>query len=260
MTHRENLVKSIISALTILLSAGLLSGLAGCTESADPPVTENPALAMPVPAGAVRGTVLQTMDSGGYTYVLIEAEQGEVWAAGPQATVQVGDVVQVPQGMPMNQFESKTLGRTFDVLYFVSAIANLTSPNAAMPASAGMSSRQPEAEESWEVRVDPLEPGQAIAWVYANKDSLAGQPVGLRGTVVKYNSNILGWNFIHIQDGSGDAAKGNHDLTVTSKAITSVGKTVELTGTLILDKDFGSGYRFELLLEDASLTSEQPAL
>ena len=55
--------------------------------------------------------------------------------------------------------------------------------------------------------VAELEPGQNIAWVYANKDSLAGQSVSLRGKVVKYNSNILGWNFLHIQDGSGDAAE-----------------------------------------------------
>jgi hypothetical protein len=106
------------------------------------------------------------------------------------------------------------------------------------------------------VSVPELEAGQNIAWVYANRDSLAGQSISLRGKVVKYNSNILGWNFLHIQDGSGDAADGSNDLTVTSKSATAVGDTVVVTGTIVLDKDFSAGYLFPVLMEDASLTSE----
>jgi hypothetical protein len=78
----------------------------------------------------------------------------------------------------------------------------------------------------------------------------------LRGKVVKYNADILGWNFVHIQDGSGDAAAGNNDLIVTTKAETAVGETVVLNGTIVLDKDFGAGYSYPVLLDDASLTSE----
>ncbi len=81
--HGEILVKSIISALAVTLAGGLLLTLAGCTESGDAPATENPALATPVPAGSVRGEVLETMDSGGYTYVLIESDPEPLWAAGP---------------------------------------------------------------------------------------------------------------------------------------------------------------------------------
>jgi len=252
MTCREIQLKSIISALAVLLTAGLLLIQTGCTEAEKAPAAENAALTTPVPAGMTRGTVLETMDSGGYTYVLVEASQAQIWAAGPQTTVKVGDVVEVSQGMPMQQFSSKTLNRTFDVLYFVGSIVNLTTP-------AQASSSEPAVEtvaDVADVSVAELEPGQNIAWIYANKDSLANQSVSLRGKVVKFNSNILGWNFIHIQDGSGDAAEHNNDLTVTSKATTAVGETVVLTGTMILDKDFGSGYRFPILMEDASIATE----
>ena len=249
-------MKSIISALAISLVGGLLLALSGCTESADAPAVENPALTAPVPEGTIRGAVLETMDSGGYTYVLVETDQDPLWAAAPQTTVKVGDVVEISQGMPMRQFESKTLNRTFDVLYFVKAIVNLTTPNSTTPAPTQASVSQPAAKVIGDVSVAELEAGQNIAWVYANKDSLADQPVSLRGKVVKYNSNILGWNFIHIQDGSGDAADSNNDLTVVSKATTAVGETVVLTGTVVLDKDFGSGYRFPVLMEDASITTE----
>jgi len=196
------------------------------------------------------------MDSGGYTYVSIEANQGPIWVAGPQTSVSIGDVVEVSQGMAMQQFSSKTLNRTFDVLYFVNSIVNLTTPNLITPAPAQAGSSKPAVADVVDVNVAELEAGQNIAWVYANKDSLANQSVSLRGKVVKYNSNILGWNFIHIQDGSGNAAERNNDLTVTTKATTAVGETVVLTGTVILDKDFGAGYRFPILMEDASIATE----
>ena len=238
------------------LAASLLLFQAGCTDSGQAPVAdvaENPALNAPVPAGMTRGKVLETVDSGGYTYVLVETSEDPIWAAGPQTVVKVGDIVEISQGMPMQQFQSKTLNRTFDVLYFVGSIANLTSQNVATPPPAQASDNKPAVAD---VSVDALEPGQNIAWVYANTDSLANQPVSLRGKVVKYNSNILGWNFIHIQDGSGDVADRNNDLTVTSKDTTAVGETVVLTGTIILDKDFGAGYSFPVLLDDASIGSE----
>jgi len=236
--------------------AGLLLIQTGCTESGQEPAAENSALTAPVPAGMTRGTVLETMDSGGYTYVLVEATQNQFWAAGPQTAVKVGDVVEVSKGMPMEQFSSRTLNRTFDVLLFVNAIENLTTPNQAMPAPTQARSSQSAVNDVSDVSVAELEAGRNIAWVYANSDSLANQSVSLRGKVVKYNGNILGSNFIHIQDGSGDAAERNNDLTVTSKDTTAVGDTVVVTGTLVLDKDFGAGYRFSLLLEDASIATD----
>ena len=79
-------LKSILPKLTIaVLAAGLLTTLAGCTESAQESVADNPALASPVPEGAVRGTVLETMDSGGYTYVLMETDEEKRWVAAQQA-------------------------------------------------------------------------------------------------------------------------------------------------------------------------------
>lgn len=249
-------MKSSVSVFVVVVTAGLLLTMTACTESTQEPAAENPALSTPVPAGMTRGTVLETMDSGGYTYVAIETDQGPVWAAGPPTTVKAGDVVQIPEGMLMSQFTSKTLNRTFDTLYFVNAITNLTTPATSQVAASVPAMKKPAVADVADVSVAELEEGRNIAWVYADKDSLAGETVSLRGKVVKYNSNILGWNFLHIRDGSGDAAEGNHDLAVTSKATTAVGDTVVVTGTVVLDKDFGAGYIFPVLLDDASITSE----
>lgn len=254
------------SITTSLLARGLIAALLlaqiGCTEPGQEPIIDNSALTPPVPDGMVRGTVAETMNSGGYTYVLIETGQDKLWAATPEFVVQVGDVVQTAKGMAMSDFTSKSLNRTFDLVYFVGAIENLSAPalptgnpGPAMPPvnqGAG-NSGEPLPQE---IKVAELQPGQNIAYVYANKDTLAGQPVSLRGKVVKYNANILGTNFIHIQDGSGDLTDGSNDLTVTSKAVTAVGEQVIVTGTVILNKDFGYGYEFPVLVEDASITPE----
>jgi hypothetical protein len=242
------------------MTLSLLPPLAGCSKSADDAAAENPALATPVPAGMVRGTVLETMNSAGYTYAFIDTGQDQRWIAAVETPVQVNDVVQTDQGMPMTGFTSKTLDRTFNVVYFVGSLQNLSRDSQPAAQAAGkMPPGHPaigDAAASSIARIEAYEAGKDIAYVYANKDELAGEPITLRGKVVKYNEDILGWNFVHIQDGSGDAAAGDNDLIVTTKAETDVGETVVLNGTIVLDKDFGAGYSYPVLLEDASLVNE----
>jgi hypothetical protein len=256
-------LKSIYSTLAFTaMTAGLLLTQTGCAEPAQEPVADNPALASPIPVGMVRGTVLETMDSGSYTYVFIETENDKRWMATPQTAVKVGDKVQAFQGLPMADFESKSLNRTFDVVYFLGALENLSTPamsegqtGSELPAGHPGVDSAGEAPTTF-TKVAELQPGQNIAYVYANKDALADQQISLRGKVVKYNANILGWNFIHIQDGSGNVADGSNDLTVTSKAATAVGETVVITGTIILNKDFGYGYSFPVMMEGAEIKTE----
>ena len=244
------------------LALSLLLPLAGCSESADEPAAENAALATPVPPGMVRGEVLETMNASGYTYVLMDTGQGQRWAAAIETPVAVGDMVQTDQGMAMNDFTSKTLNRTFDVVYFVSSLQNLSGGSKPpVQASGDMPAGHPDISGGGAVPaaipdIEAFEEGTDIAYVYANKDELAGNEITLRGRVVKYNPGILGWNFLHIQDGSGDADAGDYDLIVTTKADTAVGETVVLTGKIALDKDFGAGYSYPVLLEDASITTE----
>lgn len=255
-------MNSIASRLVLaVIAASLLSAVAGCSKPADEPAAENAALSTPVPPGMVRGEVLESMNSGGYTYAFVDTGQDQRWIAALETPVEVGDVVQTDQGMAMSGFTSKTLNRTFNVVYFVSGLQNLT--RGAQPlaqASGELPAGHPDiggdAPTTAAVVVETYEDGKDIAYVYANKDKLAGNEITLRGKVVKYNPGILGWNFIHIQDGSGDAAAGDNDLIVTTKATTSVGETLVVTGNVVLDKDFGAGYSYPVLLEDAQIRSE----
>lgn len=279
-------MKAIITTVVVMgFASGLFLAYVGDAGSGQQAEADNPALAMPVPAGSVRGEVLETMDSAGYTYVHVKTDKDKRWIAARQTAVKVGDVVQAHEGMPMPDFKSQTLNRSFDVVYFVDTIVNLSSaaagsghpggplpqghPGGAMPdghpangmppghpSVAGSASDGAPAAKPADITVAAVEPGRDIAYVHANRESLAGQTISLRGKVVKYNDGIMGRNWVHLQDGSGDPADGSNDLTITTQDATAVGDTVVVTGTVILDKDFGAGYSFPVMMEEAKISAE----
>lgn len=92
---------------------------------------------------------------------------------------------------------------------------------------------------------------KTVEGIYKEKTQLKGQQVKVRGKVVKVNNGIMKRNFLHIQDGSG--SQGTNDLTVTSKQTAKVGDDITVTGTVVLDTDFGFGYNFPLLVEQSSI-------
>ena len=93
---------------------------------------------------------------------------------------------------------------------------------------------------------------KTVASVNQNKAALAGQKISAQGKVVKVNNGIMGRNFVHVQDGTGDATSNN--LIVTSKQTANVGEQVSVSGVVVLNRDFGSGYIYPLLIEEASIT------
>ena len=97
-------------------------------------------------------------------------------------------------------------------------------------------------------------PAKTVAVIYKYKAALAGKPVSAQGKVVKVNNGIMGRNFVHVQDGTGDAKASTNNLVVTSKQTAAVGDKVSISGTVVLDRDFGSGYSYPLLIEDATIT------
>jgi len=92
---------------------------------------------------------------------------------------------------------------------------------------------------------------KTVAALNLNKAALVGQKISAQGKVVKVNNGIMGRNFLHVQDGTGDAK--NNDLAVTSKQTAKVGDQVTISGVVVLNRDFGSGYAYPLLIEDASI-------
>ncbi len=287
-THRFNPL-----SLTILFLPASLS--LGCSKPAapvagTPPVTSEVALAgthegAPAEGGSnsdvtsVTGTILETMDAAGYTYLKLKTAEGETWAAVNESKVEVGQTVTVLNPMPMKGFESKTLNRTFDVILFGTlapgAGAGLVAGTSAAPAipaaTGGMGAAPPEVPASMaaqhaaaasgpdvteKISVAKAEgaDGRTVAEVFAQRATLKGKSVTIRGKVVKLNSGIMGKNWIHLRDGSGSPDGKDNDVTVTTNDTVAKGDVVVVKGTVAVDRDFGAGYTYTLVVEDAKVS------
>ena len=98
---------------------------------------------------------------------------------------------------------------------------------------------------------------KTVAAVYKDKVSLTGKTVSVQGKVVKVNNGIMGRNWVHVQDATGDAKSGNNNLVVTSKQTAKVGDEVTISGLVVLNRDFGSGYSYPLLIEEATIAAKK---
>jgi hypothetical protein len=210
------------------------------------------------------GTLVERIAVSPYVYLRLKTATGERWVAVLEAPLAVGAPVTVYNALLMEQFESKTLKRTFDRIYFGSLDAPGTLPTemagtgAATGAATGVEPTTAGAPPAPDARVVPVAKAtgaaaRTIAELWTQKDRLANTVVSVRGTVVKYNAAVMGKNWIHLQDGSGDAATGTHDLTVTTLDAVTVGATVTITGTVRLNRDVGAGYTYAVLVEDATV-------
>ncbi len=228
--------------------------LAACgskAEEAAPAATTSPA-ASPAPAAeGLSGTVIETLSAPPYVYLQLQTAGGEIWAAVPAAEIAKGSVVTILMPMLMSNFESKSLQRTFPELYFGTLDAPAsTQPSAVNPHTAVAAAAIDDLQN---IEKASGSDARTVAEVWAQRAQLAGQTVSVRGKVVKYTPGVMGRNWVHLQDGSGAADDSSNDLTFTTLAEVTRGDTVTLTGTVVVDKDFGAGYRYPVIVEDARL-------
>lgn len=198
-------------------------------------------------AADLAGTVVETMDAAGYTYLLLKTEAGEKkWAAVPKAKVKKGAKAVVVNYAEMRGFQSPTLNRSFDVIAF-GTFGDGSAP-AAAPAPERAADRGP-------IKVARAAGADArsIAELHAQKKSLSGKEVVVSGEVVKYSAGILGANWAHLRDGTGKAKDGSDDVTVILKEDAEMGQVITVRGKVVIDKDLGGMYKFPVALEDASL-------
>jgi len=214
--------------------------------------------------GDVTGTVVESMNSGGYTYLLLMTASGQKsWAAVTKTTVKTGAMATVTNAMEMRDFESPTLKRKFDRILF-GALADASAPAGdphAGAKSGAMGGKPADMKHGGRAEVKgPIKvakaagpDGRTIAEVYAQKAALKDKDVVVTGKVVKYNSGILERNWAHLRDGSGKAKDGSDDLTVILKDESAVGQVITVKGKVVLNKDLGGMYKFPVALEDAVL-------
>jgi hypothetical protein len=241
--------------------------------SAKPPTAEDS-------TEILEGTVVETMNSSGYTYMLVSRGGLQQWVAIPETTVAKGDRVRYHQGMTMNDFHSKTLNKTFASILFSAGLAEERKQAEQTPTPSGgdsFASALKAEQQSTPIAVTPeATSGGSIAAVvpfeeitipkadgdnaftvgelFAKAKELHDRKVRVRGKVVKVSTAIMGRNWVHLQDGSGNPLNNSHDVVFTGEMAPEVGDVVVLEGVLAADKDFGAGYSYKAIVEQATIS------
>ena len=250
---KQTLIYLLVIALAIV----------GCNQNADTKVEAEANLETETSSRKIE--VVEHMNGGGYTFIKGKEAGSELWIAVRQMPIEVGEVLYFTSAMEMANFESKSLNKTFDKILFVDNASKtpgggdeaVSSPHGGMPGMMSSSDghSKPKVEEASDIKVTPLADGMTVEKVNVERSSLAGKTVKVRGVVTKFNPNIMKVNWLHIQDGTGSGVTA--DLTVTTTQEVKVGETIVIEGTVAIDKDFGSGYFYEVIVEEAKVTVEQ---
>jgi hypothetical protein len=198
---------------------------------------------------AVQGKVLEVQNTDNYTYLRLNVAGKDMWVAVELSKVKVGASVTVENAMEMKNFESKALKKTFPSIVFGNLQGNagnaLMSHTASSAALEGIDAK---------VAKSGAANGRTVAEVVTGASALNNKTVEIHAKVVKLNSGIMGKNWLHVRDGSGKAEDGSNDLLITTLSENiAVGSTVTVAGTVRTNKDFGSGYAYKVMLEDASI-------
>ena len=198
------------------------------------------------PGDVFEGVVLETLDSGGYTYMQIEdVSKNKHWVAVTRVAIEKGVEVRLTEEMRAAKFESKSLNRTFDSIIFASNLQTRTK----VTESGNLALINEVVKESPYKQKDTLSVKEAIE----KRVSLKDKTIAVRGKVVKASANILERNWVHIQDGTSDGAEVGR-IVFTSKELPKVGDIVTARGVVRVDKNFGSGYVYKIIVEDATFT------
>ncbi len=205
--------------------------------------------------------VQEVVQTSNYTYLHGKVnDSADSWLAVPTMEAKAGDIYFYAGGLPMTKFVSKELNRTFDLVLFLGEVSKEPISEAgAKPvkdtsmqghhADAQVYKRKAVADTKKDLKIDVPADCITIAQLLTKKDDYAGKTVKIKGQVTKFNAGIMYKNWIHLQDGTD--LNGKYDLVITSPSEVKVGDIVILEGIVSVNKDFGYGYAFDIMIENA---------
>lgn len=191
--------------------------------------------------------VAEVIHGNQYSYMRVVEDMDLRWVAVSRQDISKGETYYYDTQLEMNDFHSREIDRTFDAIYFINQISKtpFMSDITAGPQHSGKIQIIRENEISIAKNAEEL----TIAQIFGEPASYSEKTVEIRGVVVKVNAGIMGKNWIHIQDGTG--TDSNYNLTVTTQEMAGLNQEVTFRGVIAVNKDFGSGYFYEVIMEDA---------
>jgi hypothetical protein len=201
-----------------------------------------------LPPGTHAVSVVDIIHTTNYTYLEVEENDKKFWIAVVKRDAKKGDLVYYTKSFEMTNFVSKELNRTFPTVFFVQDPSDnlVVADN---PAPQAMPARQAANTRRTDIAVKTPNGAITIADLYKNRDAWSGKMVSIRGEIVRYNFQIMNKNWVHIQDGTDFS--GKFDLAITTMDSLAIGQTVTFKGVIALNKDFGAGYFYDIIMEDA---------
>lgn len=201
-----------------------------------------------VKTSIMHGIVKNIIDVPSYTYVEVKSDDKLVWVAAPTTKIKTGSKISFSTVMPMQNFRSESIDKTFPLIFFVSNIE--IDKNAVVSSMETSDQAKIKITDPARQGLDKISGGKNIVEIYAEKDSLKGRVVKIRGQVTRFSAEILGKNWVHIKDNSA------RDLTITTNETAELGDIVIIEGIVAVDKDFGHGYFYPVMIEQAKFISE----
>jgi len=242
-----------ITLITCIVLTGLL--VSGCTDNEPdvsntvPPFTP-PETVVDVSIGEllsnpyaheniqITGTVNQTLDVSGYTYIEVTDENKSMWIAGYTTSFENGTEI-TASGSLMINFPSTSLGRTFEILLMADSISDGSSTNIS-DSPHGITNNT---DVTYDINVTPVEGSTRIADIILNAANLSGQEVKVTAVVVD-STQLISELFLTLDDGTGQLK-----ASCPNSFVVSNGDNVVVTGTVRTNVDYGPEHSFEVLLE-----------
>ncbi len=229
----------------------VLAFLTGCNNAKVKKTENKPAAqSQAAPADEQHKVVAkEVVQTTGYTYLLLTEDGKEYWAAVSRFEAEKGKTYYYKASMEMTNFKSKELNRTFESIQFIQEFSD--EPILEKKALALSTKGRQSMEKVEGIKVTTAAGAVKLSDIFANPASFSGKKVKVTGQVIKFSPEIMNKNWVHLQDGS--EANGSFDLTVTTMDAAEVGKVVTFEGVIAVDKDFGYGYKYDVLLEEAKV-------
>ncbi|MEA1875287.1 MAG: GW dipeptide domain-containing protein [Bacteroidota bacterium] len=197
--------------------------------------------------------VVEVLQTSSYTYLQVKEKNQKYWMAVIKQEAQVGDIYSWETASEMKDFPSKELDRVFESIYFVDNLFRGDGTQGrAIPMEHQTSKPRTDIDET--INIEKAEGGISIAELFAKKKKFEGKRVKIKGRVVKVNPMVMGKNWVHIQDGTRDG--DDFDLTITTMENIEKNQVVTFEGIITLDKDFGAGYFYKVIMEEAEVIQE----
>jgi hypothetical protein len=201
----------------------------------------------PVSGNVHAAKALEALPTEKYVYIRVEEDGEEYWIATMNQPIEIGKMYYFKEGLLKVNFESKEYNRVFERLYLVSSIVTENHGHQ----SGGVvkpSAKEPTQPTNVEKPIK-VEGSISIAELVSNVSKYAGKEVQISGVCTKINPNIMGRNWIHIEDGTMD----EFDMVLTTDILVPEGSVITMKGKVATNLDFGAGYRYDLLIENAVL-------